>query len=170
MCQWITDNGITFPLGNTFQSLDDFLLFLSKHRKEFINQSVDLLPTISGKLQSNTYVASLTNTIQSPIMWAHYACNHEGFAIEYQFPPEFFSPSPMLVPNSDYNWYGWRSLLPVLYDERRADGTQLAEWYALCEWHNLIIGEERKEYDMNWALPDLLLKTKLCLIKALECS
>lgn len=168
MEKYLTATGLTFPIGNLFHDKESLLTFLDGHRNEFVMSTEKFLPAVAEKLQSNTYVASLTTKIESPIMWAHYANDHKGFAIEYQFASDFFAPKPMLVPNTEYPWYGWRSLLPMQYSDRRADGTSLAEWYALCEWNDHLLGKDHKEYDMNGHLCDMLLKTKLCLQKARE--
>jgi len=44
----------------------------------------------------------------------------------------------------------------------------LADWLALCKWFNYLLGEERLNIDMSAYLPDMLLKTKVCLQKSLE--
>ncbi len=168
MNQYLINNGISFPMGNLYQTKEDFLDNFQLKRDEFIENCSSILPNVTGELQKNTYIASLTENIASPVMWAHYAKNHTGFALEYQFRKDMFEPQLMTVPNEDFNWYGWRSILPVFYSDTRADGTELADWLALCKWFDAYSESAHKEYDMSRYLSDMLLKTKLCLQKAAE--
>ena len=164
----LAERDVRFPMGELFKTKEEYLTFFQTKRGEFIDNCATIFPGVTVELQKNTYVASLTENIASPVMWAHYAKNHTGFALEYQFRKDMFSPQTMTVPNEDYNWYGWRSILPIYYSETRADGTELADWFALCKWFNCFEEQEHKEYDMSRYLPDLLLKTKLCLQKSAE--
>lgn len=166
----LSERNVQFPMGELFKTKDEYLKDFRKKRADFLKECSTILPNVTVELQRNTYVASLTENIASPVMWAHYAKNHSGFAIEYQFREEMFSLQPMIVPNEDYNWYGWRSILPVFYSNTRADGTMLASWLSLCKWFNAYLGSEHKEFDMSQYLTDLLLKTKLCLQKSEEWS
>jgi len=168
MEETLAQNKIHFPVGELFPDKNSFLKIFEHQRTVFLQMSDQNLKEVSSDLQSNTYVASLTENIQSPVLWAHYAHNHEGFAIEYQFRSEMFCPRPMIVTNFDYPCYGWCSILPIHYSEFRADATQLASWLALCKWTKFLFKEEYINYDLSPYLTDLLLKTKLCLKKSLD--
>lgn len=134
-------------------------------RDTFMEGVSHILPSVNTYLQQDMEVACFTEDVTSPIMWSHYAKNHEGFAIEYQFRSNMFWPHPYSVPDVAYDWYGWRSLLPVLYSDKRKDGSALANWYSLCITRDQI-GFGGKGNDLSRFLPDSLLKTKLGLHKA----
>ena len=168
MDSFVSRYGLSFPTGNGNPGIDDYFCTFKSKRDEFFDKCSVNLSDITEELQTNTYVASLTESIHSPVMWAHYADNHKGFAIEYEFRKEMFFPQPMIVPNESFNWYGWRTLLPVYYSDLRQDGTALAEWLSLCKWTNFLYGEDKRDLDMSVYLSDMLLKTKLCLQKSSE--
>ncbi len=168
MISTLEANGVHFPTDSANLSIESFFDLFHSKKNEFLQSCSNILPVITKELQENTYISSLTENIDSPVMWAHYADYHKGFAIEYQFRADMFPPQPMIVPNDNYNWYGWRSILPVYYSSERMDGTDMADWLALCKWLESLFGGEHKEIDMSVFLPDMLLKTKLCLQKASE--
>lgn len=145
--------------------LNAVLDFFDEKRDEFVYETLSNIA--ENPLQKSICIASLTEDISSPVMWAHYADDHCGFAIEYQFPGDFFPPHPFFVRGEDinYDWYGWRSLLPVRYSEERADSTQLMDWYCLCE-RNQQLYPDYLMNNLSHLLPDLLLKTKLSLQKS----
>jgi len=135
-------------------------LFLDKTQAKF--------QMITETLKKSTFISAFTSVINSPIMWSHYGDNHKGFALEYSFDNNIFMPSRYNVINVDYLWYGWRSLLPVIYTEKRADATDLAEWLSFCDAISNAYKFDGKLHDLCGTLPDFLLKTKLSLKKAKE--
>ncbi len=153
-----------------FSNTDEFIDSCMSKRDAFLDYVQQNFQKVSSSLQKSTYIACMSESVCSPIMWAHYADNQQGFAIEYQFPYRFLYPNIYfdLDIDSNSNRYGWRSLLPVLYSRIRTDGTVLADWYCLCEMAEKI-GVDLK-YDYSAYIPDTLLKTKLCIQKALEWS
>ena len=168
MSHFIANSGIPLPIGDDFPTVDAILKVFRSKRAEFLEKCASILPDVTVELQKNTYVASLTENIISPVMWAHYANNHKGFAIEYQFRTDMFSPHPIITPDKGLTWHGWKSILPVYYSKNRLDGSSLAEWFALCKWWNTLCVDKKIDCDMSNYLPDLLLKTKLCLQKSME--
>lgn len=145
---------------------EKWLPYMLSKRDAFVEEVSHILPSVNINLQQNMEVACFTEDVTSPIMWSHYAETHAGFAIEYQFRPDMFWPHPYSVPDVTYDWYGWRSLLPVLYSDQRRDGSALANWYGLCKMTDQIGMRGGKEDDMSILLPDSLRKTKLGLHKA----
>jgi hypothetical protein len=158
---------VEFPLENGIQNLDQLLTSIESIRKDFLDMVQSNFQNVTNILQRSTFISCLTEHIDSPIMWSHYGAEHQGFALEYEFGGDYFSPKHYHVNDVDYDWYGWRSLLPVFYSKRRANGIELAEWYSLCEIHKVNPQFDSKSNLSCW-LPDLLLKTKLCLNKAEE--
>lgn len=156
---------IQYPVDEIIKNEEDLLQLILKNNAEFMKDVAQNFSVVTDMLQKGTYIACLGETLKSPVMWSHYGNNHEGFAIEYQFDPDFFYPKPHFPVNDEFDGYGWRSLLPVYYSKYRADGTELAEWYCLCEMRKKY-SPANKQGDDSFFLPDMLLKTKLSLEKA----
>ena len=156
---------IHFPIGDKFNNMDELLTFLLSKRDSFLDTVSEKFISASNQLKESTFITCLTEEVTSPVMWAHYADCHRGFAIEYKFSKEFFYPNPYHVSDVDYDWFGWRSLLPVLYDKSKPDGTELAEWYCFCYMFQETY-KDKKSPNLCGLMNDLLLKTKLCLKKA----
>lgn len=148
-------------------TIDDVLKRLEKSRSDFLKHVSFILPSVTIMLQKSMSIACFTEDITSPVMWAHYADSHSGFVLAYQFRSDMFSPNPYQVYDVDYDWYGWRSVLPVNYSNCRVDGTALADWYCLCKMSGET-GLRDKRNDLSIKLPDSLLKTKLALHKGKE--
>ena len=163
--RYLRATGIQYPVNETIKNEGDLLQLFRDDKSEFMKDVEQIFSVITDKLQKGTYIACLGETVKSPVMWSHYSDNHKGFAIEYQFEPEFFYPKPHFPVNDEFDGYGWRSLLPVYYSKYRTDGTQLAEWYCLCEMRKKF-SPANKQGDVSFFLPDMLLKTKLSLEKA----
>lgn len=153
--------GLKFPVNDSIKSLDDIVALSGMYRDKFLDDVTATFPNIIDLLQKGTYITCLSETVTSPIMWSHYSDNHKGFAIEYNFEPSFFCPAPHLPGDNKFNGYGWRSLLPVHYSKLRADAIDLVDWYALCEMQEKC----GCNLDATYYIPDMLLKTKLCLEK-----
>lgn len=82
--------------------------------KEYIETNVDKdTEMFWKKLGKSLSVCCFSETNKSVIMWSHYANNHQGFCLEYDF---------LELPYSDIRN---RMLFPVFYSEQRYDMTQL---------------------------------------------
>lgn len=165
LLKYLQSANIQFPIGDKFNTMDELLTFLLSKRDSFLDAVSEKFVSASNQLKESTFIACLTEDVTSPVMWAHYADCHKGFAIEYEFPKDFFYPNPYHVTNVDYDWFGWRSLLPVLYDKFKPEGTELAEWYCFCAMFQETYKTDTSPNLCAFA-NDLLLKTKLCLKKA----
>lgn len=69
-----------------------------------------LLAKIVSRGQRSVRVACFTESLNSIVMWSHYASNHSGFALEYQLKPVVIK-----ALNSQ--------LWPVVYSQKFYDGT-----------------------------------------------
>ena len=141
---------------------DDFLNVILGKKEWFLNEIKSTFPKACDSLQKSTYITCFSESIKSPTMWSHYADYHYGFAIEYDFQPSFFYPSPYFSKDNSFYGYGWRSLLPVHYSKYRADASALVDWYTLCEMRK----KSGNNTDASCYISDMLLKTKLCLEKS----
>lgn len=149
----------------TFFSKNEYIAMLSEHKEEIIETVFNNYTKAVSMLQKSTYIACFDETIDSPIMWSHYGENHKGFALEYSFSPMRFPPHPHVSNDKNHFFYGWRSLLPVHYSKFRADASELAMWFCVCELEKRLRPKEAR-WDEPLFLTDMLLRTKLSLEKS----
>lgn len=74
---------------------------------------MSMLPKV---VQRFSMVTSLSERIDSILMWSHYSHNHTGFALEYD-------PMPFLLPNDNV-----LGLFPVVYSNKRYDANEFLMW------------------------------------------
>ncbi len=144
---------------------DEYIEMLREKKDEIIEMVFSNYTKAVSMLQKSTYIICLGETIDSPIMWSHYGDNHKGFAIEYRFHPTRFPPHPHISNDKRHFFYGWQSLLPIHYSKYRADASELAMWFCVCELEKLLRPEEAR-WDEPLFLSDMLLRTKLSLEKS----
>ncbi len=59
-------------------------------------------------------ICSLTRDPLNLLMWAHYACNHTGFVVEFDIPLESFN-----LPSDDVTYFEWLIPQPVTYQKKK---------------------------------------------------
>ena len=96
---------------------EDIETLILSRRKE-INNIVDLLfPLLVNYVNKRTSTIScFSETIESVTMWSHYANYHKGFALEYNLRDTLLNS----IPNV--------GIFPVIYDNKRYDGTLYVMW------------------------------------------
>lgn len=77
----------------------------------------EILSTMGDTLKIVSTIACLSESIDSVIMWSHYAQNHEGFALEYDL--------RHLLVQKEMNC----CIFPVIYDNNRFDANSFIQWY-----------------------------------------
>ena len=77
----------------------------------------EILLKMGDTLKVVSTIACLSESIDSVIMWSHYAQNHEGFALEYDL--------RFLLEQGEMNC----CILPVIYDNDRFDANSFIQWY-----------------------------------------
>ena len=97
---------------------EDIETLILSRRKE-INNIVDLLfPLLVNYVNKRTSTIScFSETIESVTMWSHYANYHKGFALEYNLRDTLLNS----IPNV--------GIFPVIYDNKRYDGTYFVECF-----------------------------------------
>jgi len=115
-------------------------------KEEEIESLLDSIKThqdmVIERLRVSMYVCSFSERIDSPLMWAHYADNHQGFAIAY---------------NSEEHK---ENLWPVIYDDKRVEfnldllvpGTSWLSDALQFSLHALISKAKNWEYEKEWRL------------------
>lgn len=137
--------------------------FVSNRRNEVMDM-VDLyFPLLATFVNKRTATIScFSETIKSVTMWSHYADYHKGFVLEYDLRPILSNG----IPNV--------GIYPVIYDDKRYDGTQYILWeflrmlgvklpnpdtlsYIKCALHK----SSQWEYEKEWRLIDSNLRDNI---------
>ncbi|MGV8920863.1 MAG: DUF2971 domain-containing protein [Pseudomonas sp.] len=99
------------------------------------NFQMGQLPWLIQELQSSYKICSLSERIDSVLMWSHYGFNHTGFAMEYDFTRDHRNDASTLC------------LWPVAYTSRLFDITEI-----------LIAKRQRKEFNALYGIAASLCK------------
>ena len=114
-------------------------------------------------IRERTKIVCLSESIRSPLMWAHYANNHKGFAIGYDFRNNEITQCSN-CPNRSCANIKLGVLYPVIYSDKRYDATRYGQWI-IQQQINRIMGIPAEElYD------DGFLFTKAALHKSNDWS
>ena len=105
----------------------------------------------------------LSESIKSPLMWAHYADNHKGFAIRYDFRNNEITQCSN-CPNRSCTDIKFGIIYPVIYSNKRYDATEYGQW-VVQQQLNRMIGIPMKEL-----YNDAFLFTKVALYKSNDWS
>ena len=161
----IDQSGLQFPIFGIARSKEEYIHKFGLIRSEIIDNMCEKHLEAISLMQKTTFVICFCETVLSPIMWSHYSNNHRGFAIEYEFEPDVFAPTPYMTNESNSVVYGWNSLLPVFYSKHRADATELAKLFCLCETKDRLRPKSERWME-GLFLPDMLTRTKLSVVKS----
>lgn len=105
-----------------FKSKEEKIFYTTLSKKiysKFINELIDLALTT---LKQSTLVGCLSERFDSILMWSHYAENHTGFVLGYDFKERFSIKS-----NKDGNTYSEfvdKKIFPIRYSNERYDATE----------------------------------------------
>lgn len=83
---------------------------------------------IKEAIRNNTKMVCLSESIKSPLMWAHYAENNKGFALGYNFRNNEITQCSN-CPNRSCGDIKLATIYPVLYSDKRFDATDYGQWY-----------------------------------------
>ena len=106
-------------LKNALLSIDDVSVMkenIEVSRRQMINNIETFFPILSEMAKRYSAMACFSESIESVLMWSHYANSHLGFALEYDFRPTLAKP---------INNVG---LYPVIYDKERMDVSLYMGW------------------------------------------
>lgn len=78
-------------------------------------------------IRERTKMVCLSESIKSPLMWAHYADNHKGFAIGYDFRNNEITQCSN-CPNRSCSNIKLGTIYPVIYSDNRYDATEYGQW------------------------------------------
>lgn len=78
-------------------------------------------------IRERTKMVCLSESIKSPLMWAHYADNHKGFAIGYDFRNNEITQCSN-CPNRSCSNIKLGTIYPMIYSDKRYDATEYGKW------------------------------------------
>lgn len=126
-------------------SIDDFNA-LEGHLKEYKGRLISLIetyfPILSESSKRFSTIACFSESVQSILMWSHYAFSHTGFALEYNFRPTLENQIKNVV------------IAPVVYQDQRLDISSYIVWAFL-----IIMGVRTKNPDMTASIKNALYKS-----------
>ena len=114
-------------------------------------------------IRERTKMLCLSESIKSPLMWAHYADNHKGFAIGYDFRNNEITQCSN-CPNRSCTNIKLGTIYPMIYSDKRYDATRYGQWI-VQQQINRIIGFPTEEF-----YDDSFLLTKAALHKSNDWS
>jgi len=94
---------------------------------------------LSAALRSGLFITCFSETNKSILMWSHYAANHTGFCVEYDFSK---------LSNKDHRK---RLLYPVIYDNNVFDATEyLQPTFENKSFNNLMLNYAAMNKSIEW--------------------
>ena len=78
-------------------------------------------------IREQTKMVCLSESIKSPLMWAHYADNNKGFALGYNFTNNDITICSN-CPNRNCNNIISASIYPIIYSDKRFNATRYGQW------------------------------------------
>lgn len=125
--------------------IDDFKAmegYLKECKDRLISLIATYFPILSKASQRFSSIACFSESIQSILMWSHYASSHTGFALEYNFRPTLKNPIKNVL------------IAPVIYQDQRLDISSYIVWAFL-----LIMGVRTKNPDISASMKNALYKS-----------
>ena len=106
-------------LRRVLLSIDDINVMKDKidqSRQQMINNIETYFPILTEMAKRYSTIACFSESVNSILMWSHYANSHQGFTLEYDFRPTFEKPI------KDVGIY------PVIYNDERLDASLYMGW------------------------------------------
>lgn len=154
--KWVTEN---FSLFDTKQLTDIALQSIPG-----FSEWLDLCFSNAREgIRERTKMVCLSQSIKSPLMWAHYADNHKGFAIGYDFRNNEITQCSN-CPNRTCTDIKLGTIYPVIYSDKRYDATEFGQWIVKQQINRAIGMPVEEFYD------DVFLFTKAALHKSNDWS
>lgn len=126
-------------------SIDDFKAvegYLKDCKSRLISLIETFFPILSQASKRFSTIACFSESVQSILMWSHYACSHTGFALEYNFRPTLKTPIKNVI------------IAPVVYQDQRLDISSYIVWAFL-----IIMGIKTKNPDISASIKNALYKS-----------
>ncbi|MCC2256080.1 DUF2971 domain-containing protein [Ruminococcus sp. CLA-AA-H200] len=105
--------------------------------------------SIKESIRNSTKMVCLSESIKSPLMWAHYAENNKGFALGYDFRNNEITQCSN-CPNRSCNNIKFATIYPVIYSDKRFNATSYGQWYVEQYLKNILGISEIAPYNDNF--------------------
>lgn len=129
---------------SSIEDISDYEERIEETRKRIISQIELYFPILSETSKRYSAIACFSESVESVLMWSHYANSHKGFALEYNFRPTLEQP----IKNV--------GLFPVVYSKERFDISDYIAWAFLR-----IIGFPAKMPDISASIKNALWKSDI---------
>lgn len=83
---------------------------------------------LKNEIRAQVKMACLSADIKSPLMWAHYAGNHKGFALGYDFRGNNVSQCAN-CQNRSCERIKQAVIYPIIYSDERFNATEYGKWF-----------------------------------------
>lgn len=128
------------------------------------NQYLFILDNIISQsvkaLKQSSLVGSFSEKVDSILMWSHYAMNHSGFVLNYNFKKLYSIETP--IKNIKATYFADKKLFPVIYSNDRFDATEYAEFHFIDDF------QKRSGINLKQSFYDKLFYYKILLYKSLD--
>ena len=101
---------------SSIEDISDYEERIEETRKRIISQIELYFPILSETSKRYSAIACFSESVESVLMWSHYANSHKGFALDYNFRPTLEQP----IKNV--------GLFPVVYSKERFDISDYIAW------------------------------------------
>ncbi|MCL1665117.1 DUF2971 domain-containing protein [Elizabethkingia ursingii] len=134
-----------------------------KHKKlsEIIHSKIidSIINESLLSLKQSSLVACLSENFESILMWSHYADNHRGFVLNYDFKARYSIETN--IPGVKATEFADKKLFPVSYDDNRFDATYYVEFHFIENiFKNLGLEFNRPFFDKLFYYKILLFKSQ----------
>lgn len=147
---------------NSFESKAEKEIY-TRLSKEISEKFIDKIIEESLKsLKQSSLVACLSEDYSSILMWSHYADNHRGFALNYDFNERFSIETE--IAGIKATEFADKKIFPVRYSNQRYDATYYVEFHFI-ENHFRQLG-----IDFKQPFFDKLFYYKILMFKSLDWS
>ena len=116
-------------LNATDEEIEKNDLIFGMSKEEFFNEIDEFIfKNAESFTRQSSFIACFSETVKSITMWSHYANSHKGFALEYNL------RNIQTKCDNCSNKYTCKdrimhNLYPIIYDNKRYDGTYLVEYF-----------------------------------------
>jgi len=132
-----------------------------KHQQKYYEHRLDLIVELSLKaIKQASLVACLSETVDSILMWSHYASNHSGFVLSYNF-QELYSIDTGIAGMKGSHFVD-KKIFPVIYRNERYDATYYASFHFIDDFYRSL------GLEFNYPFFDKLFYYKALLYKSIE--
>lgn len=100
---------------------------------KFVDQLID--ESLKAMKQSSL-VACLSEDFESILMWSHYADNHKGFVLNYNFKRRYSIETG--IPGVKATEFADKKMFPVRYSDKRFDATYYVEFHFIDNYFRSI--------------------------------